>query len=409
MDAQKKEQIGLFRFGLIFPLLDERLQHGDITRLLKEISAREYDIPHSKRRTVSVPTLYNWLNAYRKRRSIEDLYPKDRTDKGQRRKLSSETEQALLRYGMDHPDIKITTLVRMAERDGIFLPSERVDMSLIYRVFRCHRLKGKVVGDKDMRRLEMEHVNQVWYLDAMVGPKVYVGTGGQRRLVVSKLFALIDDRSRLICNARFYPDETADSLLDCLWGAFNARGLPRQCHTDNGSAMRDERVKLGCASLEVNFTHSRPYSPTGKAKVERLFLTVRMQFLPTIGDKPLELFELNRLWQSWMEEYNNRYHSGIGKSPLECYLSEVQAVRPAPPDLPKLFRKREVRTVSKARTVSLGSVLYEVPLGYSGRKVELRFNDADDVEAFYDGESLGRLRTVDLHANSRAHRMEALR
>ena len=134
-----------------------------------------------------------------------------------------------------------------------------------------------------------------------------------------------------------------------------------------------------------------------------------MQFLPTIGDRPLELFELNRLWQFWMEEYNNRYHSGIGKSPLECYLSEVQAVRPAPPDLPKLFRKREVRTVSKARTVSLGSVLYEVPLGYSGRKVELRFNDADDVEAFYDGESLGRLRTVDLHANSRAHRMEALR
>jgi hypothetical protein len=134
-----------------------------------------------------------------------------------------------------------------------------------------------------------------------------------------------------------------------------------------------------------------------------------MQFLPTIGDKPLELFELNRLWQSWMEEYNNRYHSGIGKSPLECYLSEVQAVRPAPPDLPKLFRKREVRTVSKARTVSLGSVLYEVPLGYSGRKIELRFNDAADVEAFYDGERLGMLRPVDLHANSRAHRMEGVR
>lgn len=408
MDASKKEQVALFRFGLIFPLLDDRLKHGDITRLANQICEREHDIPFSGKKTVSIPTIYNWLNAYRRNRNIEDLYPKDRSDKGCRRRISSETEQALLVFRQQHPECKITTLVRMAEKQGIFLPSEVVDMTLIYRIFRNQRAKGKVPGDKDMRRLEMEHVNQVWYLDAMVGPKVYVGQGKERRLVVSKLFAIIDDKSRLVPYARFYRDETSESLLDCLWGAFNARGLPRQCHTDNGAAMRDERIKLGCAALEVNFTHSRPYTPTGKAKVERYFSTVRMQFLPTLGDNPLELYELNQRWLEYLDEYNGRYHAGIGMSPIQCYLGEIEAVRPAPPDLPRLFRKRVYRTVSKARTVSLDSVLLEVPLGYSGRKLELRYNTISDVEAFYDGESLGLLRPVDFHANSRAHRMKGV-
>ena len=131
-----------------------------------------------------------------------------------------------------------------------------------------------------------------------------------------------------------------------------------------------------------------------------------MQFLPTLGDEPLELYELNKRWAGYLEQYNDRYHSGIGTTPLQCYLAEVQAVRPAPPDLPRLFRKREVRTVSKARTVSLNSVLLEVPLGYSGRKIELRYTTTSDVEAFHDGQSIGMLKAVDYQANSRAHRMQ---
>ncbi|MFA6682332.1 MAG: DDE-type integrase/transposase/recombinase, partial [Sphaerochaeta sp.] len=346
-----------------------------------------------------------WMKAYKGNRNIEDIYPKDRSDKGYRRKLSLETEKALLLFRDKHPKVKISTLVRMAATEGIFLPSETVDMSVIYRMFQGQDLKGKVRGDKDMRRLEMEHVNQVWYLDAMAGPKAYIGIGKDRRLVTSKLFALLDDKSRLIPYARFYKDETSESLLDCLWGAFNARGLPRQVHTDNGSAMRDERLKLGCAALEVNFTHAKPYTPQGKAKIERFYSTVRMQFLPTLGETPLELYELNKRWQKYLEEYNTRFHSGIGMSPIQCYLNEVEAVRPSPPDLPRLFRSREIRTVSKARTVSLNAVLLEVPLGYTGRKIELRFTNTDEVEAFYDGTSLGMLKPVDLHANSRAHRM----
>jgi hypothetical protein len=231
MDTKQKEQVALFRFALIFPLLDDRLQRGELTRKMLQLCEREYEIPYSNRKRVSMGTLYAWLTAYRKQRNIEDLYPKGRSDKGRRRRISSETSAALLTLREQYPEDKITTLVRRAVNLGIFLPSEKVDMSLIYRIFREQSAKGPIKHDKDMRRLEMEYVNQMWYLDAMVGPKVYAGEGRQR-LVTAKLFALLDDKSRLVPYGRFYRDETSESLLDCLWGAFNARGLPRQVHTD---------------------------------------------------------------------------------------------------------------------------------------------------------------------------------
>jgi putative transposase len=103
MNRIKQEQVALFRYGLIFPLLDERLERGDKTRLMKEIAFREYDIPFSPRKRVTVSTLYLWLNAYKKRRSIEDLFPQIRQDKGSSRTLSSETELALRAFRELHP------------------------------------------------------------------------------------------------------------------------------------------------------------------------------------------------------------------------------------------------------------------------------------------------------------------
>lgn len=53
MDA-KAEQIALFRYGLIAPLVLETLPRGELTRRAEEIAARSYDIPYSQRHSLSV-------------------------------------------------------------------------------------------------------------------------------------------------------------------------------------------------------------------------------------------------------------------------------------------------------------------------------------------------------------------
>jgi transposase InsO family protein len=404
MDPMKQEKIALFRFGIIFPLLDERLNWGERTRIIEEICEQSHQIPFSDRRSISKATVYNWLRRYNRKQRIEDLYPTARQDRGYHRKLSSETQAALHHFRDQHPDVKLTTLVEMAIAQGIFLPEEQVGMSVIYRMFKDYDQHAKAKKTKDMRRFSMENCNDCWMLDAMSGPKVCVESAGKKRMVHAKLWALIDDKSRLITYAQFYPDEKAESLIDCMIKAFSSRGLPRKIFTDNGSAMRDHRLKLALASLQIQLSYAKPYSPTSKAKIERFFSTVRMQFLPTLGDQHQSLYELNKAWLPYMQQYNTRFHSGIQASPLEVYLKEIQAVRPAPPDMQPLFRSHERRKVSLARTVSLHGRLYEMPIGYAGLTVDLRFTDEHHVEAFYEGNSLGFLRECDQIANSRALR-----
>ena len=56
------------------------------------------------------------------------------------------------------------------------------------------------------------------------------------------------------------------------------------------------------------------------------------------------------------------------------------------------------------RTVSLENRLYEVPLGYARKRLELRYFSLDSVEAYYNGESIGQISEVNLTANSRTFR-----
>ena len=55
----------------------------------------------------------------------------------------------------------------------------------------------------------------------MFGPWVQRPAGGQRQVFLQ---ATLDDASRLIPHAQFYPDQGLDSFLDCLRQAISARG-----------------------------------------------------------------------------------------------------------------------------------------------------------------------------------------
>ncbi|MBL8212481.1 MAG: helix-turn-helix domain-containing protein [Bryobacterales bacterium] len=87
---EKVEQIALFRYELIAPLVLGTLSHGELTRRAQQIAARLYDFPHTQRRQVSVDTLLEWTLRYR-RHGLEGLKPKPRQDRGQMRVITPET------------------------------------------------------------------------------------------------------------------------------------------------------------------------------------------------------------------------------------------------------------------------------------------------------------------------------
>ena len=68
------------------------------------------------------------------------------------------------------------------------------------------------------------------------------------------------------------------------------RSHPAACrvevYVDNGSAFVSSQLLRACASLGVRLVHSRPGRPQGRGKIERVFETVRIQFLVEIEATP---------------------------------------------------------------------------------------------------------------------------
>jgi len=130
-----------------------------------------------------------------------------------------------------------------------------------------------------------------------------------------------------------------------------------------------------------------------------------MQFLPGFRGKDLE--ELNEAFDLWLNDiYHQRKHGSTGQSPFERFTAHMECLRAAPKDLKDYFRQPAWRRVAKDRTVILNGKLYEAPVDLITKQILLLFHRdrPEQVEAFYDQQSYGFLKVLDLNVNARVRR-----
>jgi len=404
MDDEQKRQVALFRWGVIGDFVTPlRLDRGERERLLRDKCAREWQIPFSGRTRLARTTILSWIKAYLAgARRLEALMPQDRSDQGTSRVLDEDTAQALVRLRAELPRVTVRRLIGEARQRRLVDPEVPLSAATVWRFLNRRNLVHlPAPTPEDRRRFEAELPNDIWQSDAMHGPLVLVE--GKHRKVY--LFAFIDDMSRLILHAQFYPSEQLEAYLDALRQALLTRGLPRKLYVDNGAAFRSLHLKEIAASLGIALVHSPPYRPQGRGKVERWFRTVRTEFLT--GFRGQTLAELNESLDVWVREvYHRRLHRGTGEEPLRRFASKSECLRSAPRDLEDHFRKRARRRVAKDRTVALDGRLYEAPVALVGAQIMLLYHPHDParVEALHEGRTHGMLRPVDLHVNCRVRR-----
>jgi type II secretory pathway predicted ATPase ExeA len=147
-----------------------------------------------------------------------------------------------------------------------------------------------------------------------------------------------------------------------------------------------------CATLGIRLVHSRPGRPEGRGKIERVFRTVRDQFLVEAGHGSIEdVVRLNQLFAAWVETvYHRAVHSETNMTPLDRFGAGTPRY-PSAAALHEAFLWSEARTVTKTATVSLFSNSYEVDPALVGRKVELVFDpfDLTKIEVRYGGRAMG--------------------
>jgi transposase InsO family protein len=399
----KAEKVALFRYGLIAPLVLETLPRGELTRRAQELAARLYDIPHSTRRQVSVDTLLDWTLRYR-RNGLAALSPKPRQDRGETRAVAPETAALIERLKRENPHRTGAALLR--ELALANQPNQAgLSASTLYRFLRARGLtERQLLLDKATahKKYEAQFANQIWQSDMLFGPWVERPGGGKQQVFLQ---AALDDASRLIPHAQFYPNQGLDSFLDCLRQAIAARGIPTRLYMDNAKIYRSPQLARIAASIGILIVHTPPYQPEGRGKIERFFRSVREQFLASLDPKVLlSIGQLNeRLWH-WLETvYHRHEHSSLQTTPLLRWQRDIEQVRQLPPatDLRRLFFHRVDRLVRRDSTFLLKNYFFEAPSHLAGKRIEVRFDPLDltGLEIYSEGKPQGRARLVDAVVN----------
>jgi transposase InsO family protein len=401
---EQKEVVAMFRFGVISDLVGTlRLEHGDAEKIIHRQSERTWDIPYSNRTRIAASTIRNWVRRYRKSgNQLSSLFPSERSDRGKSRKVDDETILAIVKMKREKPSLPAADLINELHKKDLITPGITLYPSTVYRILQREGVGRELAGKTDRRRFEAEYPNDIWQSDVMHGPMVRV----DNKMRKSYLIAFIDDHSRLLPQAEFYLNERLVSWLDAFRKALLTRGLPRRLYVDNGSAFRTKHLERICASLGMALIHTPPYTPQGRGKIERFFRSVRSRFLSICPDN-LTLDEINRMFAEWVaNNYHTRLHSSTGETPLQRFGRHIELTRTAPADLEDHFRKEVRRRVTKDRTVSINSRLYEAPTKFIGEQLQLLFHEdrPDRVEIFYKGTSYGFLVPLDLNLNSTVKR-----
>lgn len=229
-----RKKIALFRYGVIAPLVLEKLPRGELRRRARELAARHYEIPASDRTTISLDTLLLWVRRYRQQ-GFPGLAPRPRSDRGRTRVLTPELAQQIERLKRENPHRNGVLLLQQLARAADQC-SPPLSASTLYRFLKQRGLNDpqQLMPTVDRKKFEAESANQIWQSDLLFGPYVERPGGGKRPAF---LYAILDDASRLVPHAQFYAHQGLESLLDCFRQAVAARGLPLRLYVDNAASI----------------------------------------------------------------------------------------------------------------------------------------------------------------------------
>ncbi|HHW18964.1 MAG TPA: helix-turn-helix domain-containing protein [Firmicutes bacterium] len=121
MDDKDREQIALFRYGLIAPMLQGSM--GDRASYLASISSRAYEVPYYGIMEYSPKTIEAWFRAYMKE-GFDSLKPRQRSDKGKTRVISLDTRRKILDLRQEKTSVPVTAFYQQLIDKEIIKPQE---------------------------------------------------------------------------------------------------------------------------------------------------------------------------------------------------------------------------------------------------------------------------------------------
>lgn len=406
MDEQQRDEIAAFRWQLIAPVVAGDLTRLERRRLLQQIARQRHEIPHSDKTRVSVRTLERWIAAYRQA-GFDGLKPKARDDAQRGRVITPEILEQAIAARREVPERSVQQIIDTLEKAGVVPAGLLRRSTLAQHLVRAGYSRKAMLSCKSQatfRRFEAAHRNDCWQGDVCHFLALPHPDRPDRTRKVY-LIAFIDDYSRIVYG-QMYWEEKLPRLEDCLKRTILRYGLPRRIYVDNGAIYSARHLSRICGRLAIRLTHSRPYRPQGRGKIERFFLTVQRSFLPEAqqliaAGRLTTLEQLNELFWAWLEvAYHQRVHGVTKQTPHERFEHDTEPLRRIDPTaLREVFLWEEERMVDQTGCFSLYRNHYEVDSAMARRKVTLRYDpyDLSQVQVWHEGKRFADAVPLALH------------
>lgn len=369
----RDEAVALHRYALIAEAVGADVTPAERGAMVRALAGVAHPHPDGGTRTYARGTLDRWIRAYR-HQGLAGLAPRQRSDVGAVRANAELIDQACALRA----EVPTRSAAQIAE-----IVSRRAGVRVAERTVAAHLRKRGLhrgalgIAPRAFGRYEATRPNERWITDVLVGPFVpHPRVAGSRR---ARLFLIVDDHSRLLVHGRWVSEENTRAGQDVLRSAIERRGLPDALYADNGAPFANAMLERTTAVLGIRLIHSRPYSPQGRGKQERLNRYIRDRFLVEATARGIvDLNELNDTFMAWAEQVcNTRVHAETGQTPAARFAAGGPPRAASREQMADAFRWSAVRKVTTTAMVSLAGNRYSVDPALVGRRVELRYDPED--------------------------------
>ena len=373
MKQEKQQAIALMRYGAIAPLiagLDE--DYPSKTAFYTELSTKGLVGPDGRIHHYAPSTIEKWYLDYQNH-GFDALIPKGRSDAGMSRKLDDELQERIRYFKTNYPRMSAAAIYRQLKNDGSIINGQ-VSESTVCRFVNQLQIELRQTPNRDMRRYERPHINEVWCGDSSVGPRLTDADGKKHRIYI---IALIDDASRFITGIDIFYNDNFVNLMSVMKSAVSKYGRPKVLNFDNGKSYKNKQMELLAARIGTTLSYCQPYTPTSKAKIERWFRTLKDQWMAGLDMRDFHsLDELRGSLYAYVQSYNQSPHSSLrGMSPQDRFFSEPEHIRRlTQDDIDKDFLLEIERRVSADSVIVIDQIEYEVDCRFARQRIRLRYS-----------------------------------
>jgi transposase InsO family protein len=377
MNQEKQQNIALMRYSAISPIISGLWDDYDsLTAFFNDVSAKGVIAPDGSVKHFAPQTIERWYRSY-KNGGFDALIPSGRVDQGQPRKLDTDIQEQIKYLKTNYPRMSATSIFRQLQDNGS-IKRGSVSESTVNRYINQLALEMKTTTNRDMRRYERPHINEVWCGDSSVGPYLKTDDGKKHKVYI---IALIDDASRFIVGIDVFFNDNFVNLMSVMKSAVAKYGRPQMFNFDNGSSYKNKQMELLAARIGSVLHYDQPYTPTQKAKIERWFRTMKDQWMSALDIRDFHsLDELRGNLLAYVQKYNQAVHSSLnGKTPQDRYFSEPNLFhRLSDEEIEHSFLLEIERKVSADNVITIDQVEYEVDCRFSKQHIKLRYSPGLD-------------------------------